>query len=165
MSTTHHHQEKGTNVTHQKRSTKTPSTSTGLFATLRGALHPKGSDAPTHHPVLIARHLVLSVALAMIGTLAITATPALAEITHKYEGQITGPSAGAFSNPWGLAFDGSGDLFVADAGEARVDVFDQSNAPVTQIGLGVLTGAYNRSVAVSDSTVPLARMKSDSRRK
>lgn len=53
-----------------------------------------------------------------------------------------GEAAGQIENPRGMAVDqSSGDLFVADGGNQRVDVFDSSGAFVRAFGLGVDTGA------------------------
>ena len=50
----HHICEKGTNVTHPKRSPMTPRTSTGLFATLRALLGARGSSTPSSTPTVDA---------------------------------------------------------------------------------------------------------------
>jgi hypothetical protein len=54
--------------------------------------------------------------------------------------------------PWGVAFDSGGNLYVADAKGRVVDVFGSSNLLVTQIGSGVLPEEYTRSVGVADAT-------------
>jgi hypothetical protein len=95
----------------------------------------------------------------LAGGLAFSNTMALSAIGHKYETQITGRGpSNPFVEPWGLAFNGEGDLYVADPGShelggtAVVDVFDSSNEPLGQIGSGSTLGEpYSRDVATSST--------------
>jgi hypothetical protein len=135
MSTTPHHQEKGTNVIHLKRSSRTPSTGTGLFATLRGALRLPGSGAPT-------RRLGLATALAILGALATVAAPALAVNTHAFSTSFAGVGSGAgqvaLSSNSGVAVNSTThDVYVADTGNFRVEEFTSSGAFVRAWGWGV----------------------------
>ncbi len=98
--------------------------------------------------------------LAILGVLAgglvFSATSVFGAIGHTYETQITGHSPSTpFAEPWGLAFNGAGDLYVADpasselGGTAVVDVFDPSNQPLGQIGSGTaLREPYSREFAI-----------------
>ena len=93
----------------------------------------------------------------LAGGLTLSATLALGAIGHKYETQITGHSPSSpFGEPWGLAFNGAGDLYVADplsaelGSAAVVDVFDPSNEPLEQFGSKAALGEpYSRDVAIS----------------
>jgi hypothetical protein len=111
--------------------------------------------------------LALACALAL-AALGITVSPASAAITHKFQApSISGPSLGEpFSQPWGLALDSTGNLFVADAeGPGRtpgaVDIFNPLNVfqppPVNDASVAPLTpftGPFVRSVAVDNLPGP-----------
>lgn len=138
MSTTRHHQEKGTNVIHLKRSSRTPGAGTGLFATLRAALRLEGSGVP-------ARRLGLAVALAMVSALAIVAAPAFAVNTHVFSTDFAGAGSGAgqvaLSSNSGVAVSSTThDVYVADTGNFRVDQFTSTGAFVRAWGWGVGDG-------------------------
>jgi hypothetical protein len=138
MSITRHHQEKGTTVIHLERSSRTPSSGTGLFATLRGALRSRGSGAPT-------RRLVLSVTLATVSALTIVAAPAFAVSTHVFSTDFAGGGSGAgqvaLSSESGVAVSSaSHDVYVADTGNFRVDQFTSSGGFVRAWGWGVGDG-------------------------
>jgi hypothetical protein len=138
MSITRHHQEKGTNVIHLKRSSRTPSTGTGLFATLRGALRLQGTGAPT-------RRLGLATALAILGALAIVAAPALAVNTHAFSTSFAEAGSGAgqvalLSNSGVAVNSTTHDVYVADTGNFRVEEFTSSGAFVRAWGWGVADG-------------------------
>ncbi|HEY3958933.1 MAG TPA: NHL repeat-containing protein [Solirubrobacteraceae bacterium] len=138
MSTTHHHQEKGTNVIHQERSSRTPHIRTGLFATLRGVLRLEGSGAP-------ARRLGLFAALVIVSALTITAAPAFAIDTHVFSTDFAGGGSGggqvALSAESGVAVNSTThDVYVADTGNFRVDQFTSSGTFVRAWGWGVGDG-------------------------
>jgi DNA-binding beta-propeller fold protein YncE len=74
-----------------------------------------------------ARRLILaSLALACATAgLALSCVPAQAEVTHKYLSQLTG-----FEYPAAIAFDASGDVYVADAFARTVDRFSPAGTPL-----------------------------------
>jgi DNA-binding beta-propeller fold protein YncE len=76
-----------------------------------------------------ARILALSFCASLVA-LAFTAVPASAART--YQSQITSAGGSSFSNPFGLAVDGSGSLWVSDTGTARVSKFDSAGVYQTQ---------------------------------
>ena len=57
-----------------------------------------------------------------------------------------GTGNGQFANPRGIAVDSGGNIYVADTGNNRIQVFSQSQPPVSTpepsgiIGLGILGG-------------------------
>lgn len=100
-----------------------------------------------------------------IATLALTCEPALAATPYKYEAALSerlsstlreAVPGGAFASPHSLAFDASGNLYVADPKghllEGIVEKFDLSNTFQAQLGLGVLSGNAAFGVAVNDET-------------
>ncbi len=65
------------------------------------------------------------VALGLLaGALGFATTPALAGIGFSYQSQLTG-----LDQPFGVAFDSSGNVYVADSGAVSVNKFDSSGAP------------------------------------
>jgi hypothetical protein len=61
--------------------------------------------------------------------------------TIACQGGISGSGAGQLSFPEGVAVDGSGDVFVADSSNNRVDEYTSAGAFVRSWGWGVLDGA------------------------
>src|SRR5947209_9395470 len=65
--------------------------------------------------------------------------------TGSYVSQIhcgtAGSAAGQLSVPFGVAVDSSGDVFVADTANNRVQTFDATGAYVSQFGSGVIAGS------------------------
>ena len=62
---------------------------------------------------------------------------------------------GAFVTPWGMAFDASGKLYLAEPGNAAggiIDTFDTANAFQAQLGASFLSGEYTRGVAVDEES-------------
>ncbi len=71
---------------------------------------------------------------------------------HKYVGQITKAGSRALGKPFGLAFDGAGDLFVTDIAEKGfVDRYGSSGELECQLGSGFPEGDLT-SVTVNDET-------------
>ena len=105
--------------------------------------HPNASRAPNRLAALV---------LAIAGLLALAATPALAS-GPAFKESVT--YAGA-AQPWGLAFDSTGNLFVADpeahGHEGEVFKLNSSNALQTSFRSSEWTLPYVRSVAVNDTT-------------
>ncbi len=65
----------------------------------------------------------------LAGGLAFGGAPALAVVIHEYTGQqlSEAPPGTALQAPWGMTFDSSGNLFVADPGVAGVDEFSSED--------------------------------------
>lgn len=104
----------------------------------------------------LGRTIVLAFVVT-VGVVSLSGTSAFAFFGHPYVSQLTeapevAPVPGPFASPWSLAFDSTGDLFLADPSNSIVDVFDSSNAFKTQAGSGFLSGGYTRGVAVDDAT-------------
>ena len=53
---------------------------------------------------------------------------------------IGGGAAGQFTGPWGVAIDPSGDVYVADDGNERIDEFSAAGAFIRAYGWGVVDG-------------------------
>ena len=67
-----------------------------------------------------------------------------------------GSEAGQLKNPQGVAVnEQSGDVYVVDNGNARVDRFDSSGKFISAFGLGVLDGAHNPEVCTTTCLVGL----------
>jgi DNA-binding beta-propeller fold protein YncE len=98
------------------------------------------------------RRFVVSCSLA-VGALLTALTfcaGAGAAVTHPFVGSIKEANSAPLKQPWGMTFDGSGNLFVADAKAKAVDKFDATNTYV-----GQLTGfpdEFTRSVAVNNTS-------------
>ncbi|MFI4991615.1 MAG: hypothetical protein ACHQHO_11985, partial [Solirubrobacterales bacterium] len=76
------------------------------------------------------RRFVLSGALALsvlAGVLALSSS-ASAEVTHPFLSSITEANGKPLKTPWGMAFDASGNLLLAEPQGQVVDLFDSSNA-------------------------------------
>jgi hypothetical protein len=111
------------------------SSKTGPFATLRGLLHAKGIGASTR--------LILPVLATVLGALAFSATPSLAGEVHVYSHSFgePGTEAGQFEDPSDLAVNtATGDVYVADKGNNRIDEFDSSGTFIQAWGWGVADG-------------------------
>src|SRR5262245_39846581 len=80
-------------------------------------------------PIRRISSLALVALLAIPGTAAALEPPVLLADWGTY-----GSGAGQFINPWGLAVDGSGNVFVADASNHRIQKFTSSGAFVTSWG-------------------------------
>jgi DNA-binding beta-propeller fold protein YncE len=96
----------------------------------------------------------------LFAVLALTVTAASAA-PYKFEAAqteaLTKSAPGeAFAQPFGLTFDASGNLFLADpeghAGEGVIDKFNNENVFQAQLGLATLTGHNTFGVAVNDET-------------
>jgi hypothetical protein len=108
-----------------------------------------------------ARRLVFAMLVSvcvLVGGFAFGGVAARAAFEHHYLSQLTEvpassgvPVTGPFAHPWGLTFDSSGDLYVADNGSSVVDEFDSAGSFVSQLGNGLLDG-FGRSVAVNDAS-------------
>ena len=79
---------------------------------------------------------------------------AAASAAFTHVGQITEANGKPLSQPWGMAFDASGNLFAADTEKAVVDLFDSSNTFVSEIGAGDFSSEfkYMRDVSVNETT-------------
>jgi DNA-binding beta-propeller fold protein YncE len=78
------------------------------------------------------------------------------EVCTTASGCLTGDQggeAGQFSYPLGVVLDGSGNLYVANSGNNRIDVFNTSGPSFTRaFGWGVNTGAGSFEVCTTAST-------------
>lgn len=74
---------------------------------------------------LSACKLTMTLLCAGLSLLAFAGAPATAEISHKYLSQISG-----FSEPFAVAVDGAGRVYVADRAANTVDRFDSNGAPL-----------------------------------
>jgi len=101
------------------------------------------SVALSHRP---AAFLALPIALlaALLAIAALAAAPASAAETHVFTGSFgsEGSGAGQLNEPTGLAVDQStGDVYVADTGNNRVDKFDPFGTFIRAFIGGLPTGA------------------------
>ncbi len=100
--------------------------------------------------VALRKCILSGVALAgVVASLTLGVTAASAAVEHPFLGSITEAHGEPLGKPWGLAFDGSANLFLADAETQMVDKYNSTNAFVEQFS-GGLSGI--RSVAVNNST-------------
>ncbi len=149
----HRSHEKGTTVKRTERSTQKPSSRTGLLATLRIFLGADGSGAPF---VLV---------LTLLVSFAITAAPALAESAHVFSTSFGGPGSGAEQVSLvsgtgrealdsGVAVDAeTGDVYVADTDNHRVDEFESNGTFVRAWGWGVADGLSKEAQTCTVSCV------------
>lgn len=126
-----------------EQTARIPSPRTGILATLRTSLSAKGTGAPSlprprptrTRPLLASAPLALSAALC---ALAFTATPAAA--TPAEFGSF-GSGAGQFSSPLGVGVNqATGDVYIADNGNQRVDEFTKEGGFLQAFGWGVADG-------------------------
>jgi hypothetical protein len=118
---------------------KTPIATTGFFAMFRGLLRAEGSVALT--PGRARRLGAIVVALALgplgLGVGSASATP------HQFSFAFgsAGSAAGQVSSPQGIAVNNaSGNVYVADTGNARIDQFSSAGAFIRTWGWGVADG-------------------------
>jgi NHL repeat len=138
-----HTTNQGDKVRHTAHNANPASTSrTGLLATLRGLLRVRGSGAPA----VRVGGLVLAALLSALVCLGVSVAPAQA--LEGYEPATPasfgepGPGAGQLEAPEGVAVnDKTGDVYVADVGNARIDEFEADGKFVRAWGFGVVTGA------------------------
>jgi DNA-binding beta-propeller fold protein YncE len=104
--------------------------------------------------VALRKFILSGVALAgAVAVLMLGATVASAAVEHPFLGSITEAHGEPLGKPWGLAFDGSANLFLADAETQMVDKYDATNAFSEQFSGGVNIGCCGiRSIAVNDAT-------------
>ena len=127
-----------------EHNTKTPSTVTGLLATLCALLRVKGSGAPktdrrsatpktgrrTDAPKTSLR-LILSVFATILGALAFASAPALAAGGHVFKESFKGTPGHELSDPTGVAVNNAtGNVYVVDKGNNRVEEFDPTGKTV-----------------------------------
>jgi hypothetical protein len=101
------------------------------------------SVALSHRP---AAFLALPIALlaALLAIAALAVAPASAAETHVFTGSFgsEGSGAGQLNEPTGLAVDqATGDVYVADTGNDRVDKFDSAGTFIRAFIGGLPTGA------------------------
>jgi len=96
------------------------------------------------HRLVISAGRGLLAALGCCTALALLVSPARAATVHVFSSSFAseGSGAGRVSSPQGVAVnDATGDVYVADTGNARVDEFDSSGSFVRAWGWGVADGA------------------------
>jgi hypothetical protein len=92
---------------------------------------------------MMNRRLILSVLATVLGALAFSAAPALAGEVHVYSHSFgeAGHEAGQFEDPSDLAVNtATGDVYVVDKGNNRIDEFDSSGTFIQAWGWGVADG-------------------------
>jgi DNA-binding beta-propeller fold protein YncE len=103
-----------------------------------------------------ARRLILATLCTMAGGLVLSGAPALALEGHVFSTSFSGSGSNALSDPQGVAIDQStGEVYVADKANARVEIFSASGTFISQFGTagggnGQLDGPTQ--VAVDNST-------------
>ncbi len=118
--------EKGITVKPTEQSAQKPSQRPGL---LRGLLHGRGIGASA---------AALAVTFALTGLLALTTVPALAYETHVLSTSFNGSGSTALSDPQGVAIDQStGEVYVIDSANNRVEIFSASGAFISAFGANV----------------------------
>jgi hypothetical protein len=146
------HRNQGEQVNHPERPAQTPSLRTGLSATLLGtAADSKGTAAPSFGPARASR-LAFLLAAALLATLALGASSALAREVHGLSATIGEPGAGngqlALAEHSGLAVNqATHDLYVADTGNGRVEEFEADGTFVRAFA----TSAAPTFIAVDNS--------------
>lgn len=111
---------------------------------------PVGAFGRTPRPV---KTLLLTAAL-LVGTLALTASPASAALGHPFLSELNeAPPGTSLQTAEGVALDRtSGDVFVAAGEESGVDVFDSSGKFKTTFGAGIIEGGPETpAIAVDQS--------------
>jgi hypothetical protein len=115
---------------------------------LRSLLHPRGVAGPARLRACLGsgapspRTLALT-ALVSLCALAFTAAPALAREVHIYNHSFgePGTEAGQFENPSDIAVnDATGDVYVVDRGNNRIDEFEANGTFIQAWGYGVAEG-------------------------
>lgn len=111
-----------------------------------------------------SRRLVLSILATTLGALTFASGQALALQRHVYGSSFgsEGSGGGQFKEPAGVAVSevggSSGDVYVVDRGNNRVEVFSSTGTYLSQFnGAAAPTGAFSspESIAVDNSTNPL----------
>src|SRR5438270_863408 len=75
-------------------------------------------------------------ALIVLASVVATAEPAWGVVQFSSKWGSLGTTDGQFSNPYGVATDASGDVYVADVSNERVQKFDATGAFITKWGVG-----------------------------
>lgn len=124
----------------------TPSAKTGFSAGLGALLTCPGSGALSLAFSLLQAHLAVVAIIAFVATLSLGLSRAVASQPHALIGSFgsSGSAAGQFelTAESGLAVDQStGNVYLADTGNHRVDEFSGSGAFIRAFGWGVATGA------------------------
>jgi hypothetical protein len=105
--------------------------------------HGRGEKQGLSKSLLKSFSLVTATA---IGCISIATSATAATATFSFAFGSAGTGNGQFNNPFGIAVGSGGNIYVADANNSRVQVFSQSQPPVSTpepsgiIGLGILGG-------------------------
>jgi hypothetical protein len=141
--------EKGTEVNHTERSTKTPSRRTGFVATLCVFLHAQGRGAPSHRSARPCG-LKLTALVATLGLALLAPSPSFAAFTRPFLRSLTSTPTGPGGSevplaPGGVAIDSFGNLWVGD-GEEALSEFNSSGVFVKTL---TLAGNLTRPVSLA----------------
>ena len=73
---------------------------------------------------------------------------------HAYTFGSNGSSNGLFSNPWGIAIDATGNIYVSDSGNNRIQKFDSNGNYLSQFGApGIDNGQFNNPRGITVDAV------------
>jgi DNA-binding beta-propeller fold protein YncE len=128
----------GASVNHRTSSAQVPSPRTGTCATLAGKRRGTGSGAPSR----LQARVTLAALCASLAILALTAAPALALNTHVFSTSFGSAGSGdgqlALAAHSGLAVNTeTGDVYLADTENHRVDLFDEEGNFIRAFGADV----------------------------
>jgi DNA-binding beta-propeller fold protein YncE len=88
----------------------------------------------------------------VLGATWLSVSPAAAEVEHPFLSNITECKGETLETPWGMTFDSSGNLFVAEPKPGEiVDEFNPANTCTDQIGASLFPERL-RTVAVNNAT-------------
>jgi Divergent InlB B-repeat domain/NHL repeat len=140
-----------------EHNTKIASPGAGFFATLGDLLSRRGSGAPSLAVSRLRGRLALVATLALSATLWVGASPAGASQPHVFLSSFGSPGTGAgqfvLGSESGAAVDQStGDVYVADTGNHRVDEFTASGVFIHAFGWGVVNGAAAPQTCTTTTT-------------
>ena len=126
--------------------------STGVVSTLAGnttagSLNGTGTTASFHNPIAVATDGLGNLYVSDYSNNEIRKIIISSGVVSTFAGSTTAGStdstgtAASFSEPWGLVFDGSGNLYIVDSSNSKIRKISIANAKVTTfVTLGSMTG-------------------------